>query len=51
MGTPKLDRNKKPIRAKRVKPECQHPKRKVETNRNGKKFRECDTCGAFLGFI
>jgi hypothetical protein len=32
---------------------CRHPKVKIvtETNRKGRKFKECSRCNAFLGYV
>lgn len=46
-------RNPKTLKEALRGKKCKHPRDHVEihTNRKGKKFRECNICDAFLGWV
>ena len=45
-------KEKKPayIRKQLSAKKCNHDRKQIVTNRNGKQFEECQQCGAFLGW-
>lgn len=50
-GRPPVLWGRKKTRDEQLNPaDCKHRSSHTDTNRKGQRFKECDTCGAFLGY-